>query len=197
MRLSNRRLRLSSVLNRNNRGFTIVELIITTSILIIVTTLIFANYPKFRENVSLKKTAQEIALSVRRAQTYGLSVREFKQGTGIFPGYGVHFDITFPDSFVLFADVNGNNVYDGASEDVESLKIQTNERLSGLCANEKTPPSAGCGFSKIDIIFFRPKPFVTIKADGSGFFDGEIKIISPRGQIKTIVILSSGQISVD
>lgn len=197
MRLLSRRLKLSSVLNRNNRGFTIVELIVTTSILVIVTTLIFANYPKFRENVSLKKTAQEIALAVRRAQTYGLGVREFQQGTGIFPGYGVHFDIVFPDSFVLFADINGNNVYDGVSENVESFKIQTGEKLSGLCANAKTSPPGTCGFNTINIIFFRPKPLVTIKADGSGFFDAEIKIVSPRGQIKTIVILSSGQISVE
>lgn len=204
IQLLSRRLKLHSVLNKNRQGtacrqagFTIVELIVTTSILVIVSTLIFANYPKFRENVSLKKTAQEIALTIRRAQTYGLSVREFRQGTGIFPGYGVHFDIAYPDSFVLFADINGNNAYDGTTEDIESLKIQTNEKLSSLCTNVKTSPPGSCGFNKIDIIFFRPKPLVTIKADGSDFFDAEIKIVSPRGQIKTIVILSSGQISVE
>jgi prepilin-type N-terminal cleavage/methylation domain-containing protein len=197
MQLLSRRLRLSSVLNRNNKGFTIVELIVTTSILVIVTTLIFANYPKFRENISLKKTAQEIALAIRRAQTYGLSVREFQPGSGKFPGYGVHFNIASSDSFILFADLDGDSVYDGVSENVESLKIQTGEKLSSLCANVKTSPPGTCGFNTIDIIFFRPKPLVTIKADGSGFFDGEIKIISPRGQIKTIVVLSSGQISVE
>jgi len=185
MRLLSRRLRLSSVLNRNNKGFTIIELVVTTSILVIITTLIFANYPKFRENISLKKTAQEIALAVRQAQTYGLGVREFQPGTGIFPGYGVHF-VKNSDSFILFADVNGNNI-------IESFKIQTGETISDLCVN-----TTSCGHNTIDIIFFRPKPLVTIKADGSssGISDAEIKIISPGGQIKTIVILSSGQISV-
>lgn len=197
MQLLSRRLRLPSALNRNNRGFTIIELVVTTGILIIVTTLIFANYPKFRENISLKKTAQEIALAVRRAQTYGLGVREFQPGSGVFPGYGVYFNIASSDSFVLFADINGNNTYDGTSESIESFKIQTNERLSSLCANAKTSPPGTCGFSTINIIFFRPQPLVTIKADGSGFSDGEIKITSPRNQTKTVVILSSGQISVE
>jgi prepilin-type N-terminal cleavage/methylation domain-containing protein len=199
MRLLGRRLRLFFVSSNesNNKGFTVVELIVTISILVIVTTLIFANYPKFRENISLKKTAQETALAVRQAQTYGLGVREFQPGTGIFPGYGVHFNITSSDSFILFADLDEDNVYDGVSENVESFKIQTGEKLSGLCANVKTSPPGTCGFNTIDIIFFRPKPLVTIKADGSDFFDAEIKIISPRGQIKTIVILSSGQISVE
>jgi prepilin-type N-terminal cleavage/methylation domain-containing protein len=186
---------------KNQYGFTIVELIVTTSILVIVTTLIFANYPKFRENVSLKKTAQETALAVRQAQTYGLGVREFQQGTGIFPGYGVHFDIASPDSFILFADLNGNNAYDEVlpKEDVESFKIQTGEKISDLCVKVKMFPPGTCSFDAMDIIFFRPKPTVIIKADNSDYsdFDAEIKIVSPGGQIKTIVILSSGQISVE
>jgi len=185
--------RLKSFFGLNKKGgFTIVELIVTTSILIIVTTLIFAKYPTFRENISLKKTAQEIALAVRQAQTYGLGVRGFQTGTGIvFPGYGVHFDVASPDSFILFADgVSGNNT-------VESFKVQTGERLSSLCANIKTSPPGTCGFNTMDIIFSRPNPLVILRSGASSFSDAEIKIISPRGQIKTIVILSTGQISVE
>jgi type II secretory pathway pseudopilin PulG len=194
-RLSSRQPRLPFGLN--SAGFTIIELVVSTSILVIVTTLIFANYPNFDDGISLRKTAQEIALTVRQAQTYGLGVREFRSGTGIYPGYGVHFSVASQDSFILFADVNGNNAYDGSSEDISSFKIQTGEKISGLCANEKTLPSAGCAFGAEDIIFFRPKPLVIIKADGSNFFDAEIKITSPRSQTKTIIILSSGQISIE
>ncbi|MCX6731697.1 MAG: prepilin-type N-terminal cleavage/methylation domain-containing protein [Candidatus Parcubacteria bacterium] len=189
--LLNRQQRLFSGLSKDKKGFTIIELVVTTSILVIITTLIFANYPKFRESISLKKTAQEIALTVRQAQTYGLGVREFQPGSRIFPGYGVHFDIDSSDSFVLFADgVSGNNT-------VESFKIQTGEKISDLCV--KTVNTTSCGHNTIDIIFFRPNPLVTIKADGSssGISDAEIIISSPAGQTKKVVILSSGQISVE
>lgn len=167
------------------------------SILIVITILIFSNYPRFRENISLKKTAQEVALTIRQAQTYGLSVREFQPGSNIYPGYGVHFALSSSDSFILFADLNGNSAYDGSGEEVEAFKIQTSERISSLCAHEKNPPSAGCSFNSMDIIFFRPNPLITLKANGVLYSDVEIKLISPREQIKTVVVLSTGQISVE
>jgi len=172
-------------------GFTIIELVVTTSILVIVSTLIFVDYPGFQSNISLKKAAQEVALTIRQAQVYGLGVREFQTGTGIYPGYGVHFDVASPDAFVLFADINSDNIYSGAQENVELFKIQTGEKISDICVS-----GGACGFNTADIIFFRPKPLVVIKANGSSYSGVEIKIISPRGQIKTIVILSSGQISI-
>jgi prepilin-type N-terminal cleavage/methylation domain-containing protein len=182
---------------KNNKGFTIIELVVTTSILVIITVSILASYPKFRETVSLKKTVQEAALAVRKAQSYGLGVREFGGGTNIYPGYGAHFDTASQDSFLVFADVNGNNKYDGPSEDVETFKIQTAEKISDICANVKISPPGTCGLDRADIIFYRPKPLVVIMANDSVFSDVEIKISSASGQVKTIVVLSSGQISTE
>ncbi len=204
MQLLSRRLKLFSVSSKQKglpagrQGFTIIELVVTISILVVVTTLIFANQPKFRENISLKKTAQEIALAIRQAQAYGLGVREFQLGSNKYPGYGVHFNIASLDSFILFADLDEDNVYDETLENVESFKIQTGEKLSSLCANIKTSPPGTCGFNTMDIVFSRPNPLVSLRSGVSSFSDVEIKMLSSRGQqIKTIVILSSGQISVE
>jgi len=183
--------------NIRRQGFTVIELIVSVAVLLVITTLILAKFPNFNDSVSLKKTVQDVALEIRQAQVYGLGVREFQSGGGLYPGYGVHFDVASPGSFILFADINGDNAYSGSSEDVESFKIQTGEKVSSICANEKTLPSAGCAFSRADIIFWRPNPFVILKADGSSFSDLEIKLTSPRGQTKKVVILSSGQISVE
>lgn len=179
-------------MNRQKRGFTTIELIVTISILVIITTLVFINYPTFRQNISLKRTAQEIALTIRQAQVYGLSTKEFQPGTSTFSGYGVHFESGF-DYFVLFADTNNNKTYDGAIEDVQMFQIQTGDKIADLCGN------VTCGVKKMDIVFYLTNPPVSITADGitlpSGS-DAGVVIISLQGQTKTINVLPSGQIAV-
>lgn len=207
MRLLIRPLKWSSVLNKNKKeGFSIIELIVTISILVIINTLVFASYPKFRQSVSLRKTSQEIASTIYQAQTYALGVKEFTTSSGEekFPGYGAHFDISSgpTDSFVLFADIpdssgKGNNKYDGESENVELFKIQTGDRISEICGTNGLYPDCSLSLSTADIIFLRPNPVVTL-TDGSNLFSNVgIKIKSSQGQEKTINIWLSGQISVE
>ncbi len=183
------------------RGFSTIELVVTIGILIVITTLIFASFPKFRQTVSLKRTAQEVALAIRQAQAYGLSTRGFQSATEEkFPAYGVYFNKNFPDSFILFADVAPqNNRYDGSFEDVQIFKIQTGDKITGLCSNQKKSPPGDCSYDTMNIIFFLTNP-VTLKADDSllpSDSDAEVVIESSQGQKKTIVVLPSGQISVE
>lgn len=203
MRLLSRPLKWFSVLNKKVRtqGFSIVELIVTISILVIINAVIFANYPKFRQSISLRRTSQEVASTIYQAQTYALSVKEFQ---GQFPGYGVRFDKTLPDSFVLFADLpevdgKGNKKYDGDSEKVEEFKIQTSDRISELCGTTTGNLSDCAPLTTADIIFERPKA-MAILTDGSGpsklFANIKITIKSLQEQTKTINIWLSGQISV-
>jgi len=62
----------------------------------------------------------DIALSLREAQVYGLGVKDV--GAGVFDvSYGVHFDINTPSSYIFFADLNDNLIYeDGVDGIVES-----------------------------------------------------------------------------
>lgn len=177
------------------RGFSTIELVVTIGILIVITTLIFASFPKFRQTVSLKRTAQEVALAIRQAQAYGLSTRGFQSTTEEkFPAYGVYFNKNFPDSFILFADVAPqNNRYDGSFEDVQIFKIQTGDKITALCSK------GDCSYDTMNIIFFLTNP-VTLVADDSllpSDSDAEVVIESSQGQEKTIVILPSGQIAVE
>ncbi len=188
-------------MNRQKKGFTTIELIVTISILVIITTSIFISYPTFRQNISLKRTAQEIALTIRQAQVYGLSTKEFQPETSIFSGYGVHFE-SGSDSFVLFADVDNDKTYDvgdgcgGANtECVQMFQIQTGDKITDLCTN------GTCGVNKMDIVFYLTNPPVSITTDTGGTLpfgsDAGVVIISLRGQTKTISVLPSGQIAVE
>ena len=160
---------------------------------------LFSNYASFRENLSIKRTSQEIALSIRQAQVYSLSVKESSVGSNIFPGYGIRFALSSPDSFILFADKANLNYYDVGNgcgsmntECVENNKITTGDKIIAICGG------ADCTLSSMNIVFLRPIPFVTlITGGGTIYSDVSIRVSSPGGKIKTIKVLSSGQISIE
>ncbi len=180
-----------------SRGFTLIELLVVISIFSIVSLSLLSNYPQFRSSISLKRTAQEIALSIRQAQVYGLSVTEFGAGSGIFPGYGVHFDINTPSVFILFADANNNKLYDGTSEELQTFRIQTADRISKLCGNEKTAPPGDCALSQLDVVYLRPGPNVVLMSGAVEFSDAEVIVRSSGGEEKTVVVWLTGQIAVE
>ena len=175
-----------------NKGFTLLEVLVTLSIVVIVASLIFANYPKFKEGISLKKTSQEIALTIREAQNYALSVKEFE---GRYESYGAHFEILSPKSYIIFSDLNEDNEYDGPGEKVKEFVIQTNDKITDLCGGY----DAGyvCDPAYLDIIFTRPSPVVTLKSDIKDYSGVKIVITSPRGKEKSVIVWMSGQVSIE
>src|SRR3989344_4725158 len=79
--------------NRNkdkNRGFTLLEMIIVTAIVGVITALLLASYPTLGSRFSLGRLAREIALSIRQSQVYCLAVREFPLREEIYPPYGIY-----------------------------------------------------------------------------------------------------------
>lgn len=176
--------------NGVNKGFTLIEVLITLSIVVIIASLIFASYPEFKEGISLKRTSQEIALTIREAQNYALSVKEFE---GEYKGYGVHFEKLSPASYILFSDLDEDNEYD-VGEKFKEFIIQTNDKITDLCGYDT---GYVCDQNYLDIIFLRPSPVVTLKSNTSDVYSGvKIVITSPRGKEKSVIVWISGQISI-
>ena len=215
--------------NEASSGFSLIELLVTISIAILVTAVVFFNYPKFKQNVSLRRTSDEIALTIRQAQVYGSGVRRFSRYTlfpwpphdeEVFPsGYGVYFDITteaLRKQFVLFADAGSvPNLYEGEifgvcgstrSECVQKFNITTGDKISKLCSNVKSNPPGSpgnCTRTNLNIVFLRPNPTVNLYTRTGligligPFSDVSIEIKSIQGDTRTIVVWSTGQISVE
>jgi len=166
-----------------SRGMTVVELIVIIGIVGVVSTVVVFNYSKFRTNVSLRGLSQEIALSIRKAQTFATSVQSINGSgnTNEFPGFGISFSLDAAGSgapyaanqsrFVIFADIPspGNEIGDGlysngagtcgsptaGNECVESFNINTTDRIVELCV----PSTSSCmttSGSRVDIVFNRP-----------------------------------------
>lgn len=115
---------------KNNKGFTVIELLVSISLFFIVTSVVLSNYPRFGTNLAIETLAQDIALSVRQAQVFGSAILGTTKRDGaslssqIFNAYGVYFPPLLGTSqgglidytYSIFADVPGTTqfVYDRA-----------------------------------------------------------------------------------
>lgn len=186
------------------RGFTLIELVAVMGIFVVITSIVLVNNNQFGGKFLLENLAYDVALSVRTAQVYGTSVK--RSDAGVFTnGYGIHFDAASPSSYVLFADAVANGLYDSSSgELVQSYSFQSGYTISSLCTTLGSASTEACGSSALDIQFQRPEPGARISGNGiSGVTNpaylqsrGRIVLRSPRGDQISIVVESTGQISV-
>ena len=175
--------------NGRKRGFSMIELLVTISILIVVSGLVFFNQSRFHSNILIENLAYEISLTIRQAQSYGLQTKESEGGFSA--GYGVRFDVTENDKFIFYADKDGNHIYDTNDVIVDELKMTNKNKINKLCA------SANCSEGEVDMLniaFIRPDPDAYINTNKE---IGEIYIISARGEQEKITVNEIGQISIE
>ena len=195
------------VSSQDERGFSLIELIVVISIFVLITTITLIKHSAFNSSTVLGSLAYDIALSIRQAQVFGLAVREFKEGgSATFDtGYGIHFETVLPPllikSYILFADTDRQFDYDGAAELDEVFTIGRGNFISDFCAtnssNIEKCSSTGT-ITYLDIIFDRPDPEAIIKTNLSEIYgSAHIIVSSSNGTLRTIRVLSTGQISVE
>ena len=103
------------------KGFTLVELLVVVSIIGVISTVIVFNHKKFNDNLEITNLSHDVALYIRQAQVYGVSVKELKdisltEEERFDTPYGIHFDIKLAvnnKSFIFFADKNKDGRYNG------------------------------------------------------------------------------------
>ncbi len=187
-----------NVLTKQSRGFSLIELIVAVSIFAFISTVVLANNNKFNSSVLLGSLAYDIALSVREAQVFGLSVRQFSDNFQV--GYGVRF---LPNStYLFFVDTNTNQTYDvGTDAVIDTFSLSRGHTIQSFCgvtvggtercSNSSTP------ISHLDVVFLRPNPDALISSNEPGIYSrGIITVASQGGETRTINIASTGQISV-
>lgn len=189
-----------------SRGFTLIEMMVVVGIIVIITSIVLANNNRFGGEVLLQNLAYDMALSIREAQVYGISVQRFNGTFG--SAYGMHFQLdsgSGSSAYILFADAltPADGLYEcpqpGTSECelVDSTTISSGYRVSNLCAT----PSDGierCSLPNLDITFKRPEPDAYIRTTQYTGLNGSGRIVvsSPKGDTENIVLNANGQVSV-
>ena len=192
---------------QKNKGFTLVEMLISVGIFTVMSAIILANYPEFRSRSALDNLTAQVAIVFREAQVYGISVRE-EGGENFSSGYGVHIDLSNSDKqLIIFADKDRDYVYDGDSKSggdsiLETFDLTGGEKITELCA----PSCVGDTGSRpsdqksVTTVFLRPNPDAYFSVGGS--YDGSIssmslKISNRSGSYsRHVEVYTTGQISV-
>ena len=200
--------------SRPTAGFTLIELLAVTGIMVVITSVVLVNNGRFGGVIQLQNLAYDVALSIRQAQVYGISVARFGEDN-FSTGYGVHFDTSNPDTYALFADaLTVNGLYDCPNPGTDTCELmQTTNITRGFSIQDLcgTPPGGTTcdAKSNIDIVFIRPEPDAWISArinvsdpacipnqGGTCYENAHIILKSPRGDIMSVVVEANGQISV-
>jgi type II secretory pathway pseudopilin PulG len=188
---------------RGARGFTLIELLVVTGIMILIAGLILVNNNKFGGKILLENLAYDMALTVRKAQIYGISV--LRSGSGTYTsGYGMHFSVSTPTSYTLFADAVQTDGLYTAGEQVESFSIDHGYRIEKLCAPAGTDITTCQSVNQLDVLYKRPEPDAWISANGNSCIvsqsncqeSARVGLVSPVGDRTNFVVDINGQVSV-
>ncbi len=167
------------------RGFTLVEMMVVLSIMVIITTISLLGQSTFNRSMVLTDIAYTVAFSIREAQALGISSR--RQGTVLDAGYGVHFNSGSAGSYSLFADTNppepgdtgrpidcpghpnvpgghpeakpGNCVQTSDDTIVRSYNLNNGFLIKSFCGTRTSNGQTVCngtGIAYLDILYLRP-----------------------------------------
>ncbi len=163
-----------------SRGFTIIELLVTVAILALLSATLFFN-TQAPDTFRLNKEAQRLAANARLIQEKALSSEDF---SGNNPdGWGLYFDTSNPKQYILFADTNDNQVYDGSGEQFDRVQLDDPVSIRSVNNSQATvtyvPPRPRVVFSPASL------SEIVITMEASGVSD-----------LKTITITSNGSVDV-
>jgi prepilin-type N-terminal cleavage/methylation domain-containing protein len=104
-------------------GFTLMELLVSMSIIVIVSGIFLANFHYGNQQGKVNMAAQKLASDIRLAQSYALGLKDFN-GSPPDGGWGIMFKAPAQPYYILYADMNANHHI--SSESSEELKPYIN-----------------------------------------------------------------------
>lgn len=199
----------STHLVSGTRAFTLIELMVTVGIFVLMTALILARYNSYYSGTVFNNMAYDVALTIRQAQVYGISVKRNETtvpntNTSFTGSYGVNFTKGSPDNeFKLYAYSKTENPVKGLLEKTYTLK--RGAKVDTMCAGTKESDCTALqSTGELDIVFQRPnpEPIICLKIQSSGTRTcghkyAKIELIASDGVTKkSITVNGAGQISI-
>jgi len=187
--------------HRNGGGFTLIEIIVVTGIIIFLSAIVLLNYRAGESQLALQRSVHKLAQDIRRAQEMAMSAKEITGPTGrrIVPvgGYGIFFRV-LPNppyyEIILFADCNNDQRYtlgkvcgtapNKFSEKIKNLNLESGVKMSNLS------PS-----SPLHITFKPPDPAISIS--GGNLAVITLSLETDPTKTKTIRVNKAGLIYVE
>lgn len=98
--------RKSSAAKAYAKAYTLVEMLVSISLIVIITALFIANYNAANKRTDLVMLGQKLVADFHAAQNNTLGLVKYNDDVPA-GGWGLHFDMAQADRYVVFADLNG------------------------------------------------------------------------------------------
>jgi prepilin-type N-terminal cleavage/methylation domain-containing protein len=189
-----------------SRGFGLVELMVSISIMTLVSTVILVKNRSFNNALLLRNQAYEVAFSLRQSQL--LAVSGNKENSADSNQYGIFFDVTTAPGngqYRLFRDDSDSSSatigrYDTNDTTLGTIGILDNRFIIDIADSSGNSISE----NELTISFVRPNFDALFKYDTGVYFSGPVYLkILPKDNTgytntpyRLVEITSTGQISV-
>ncbi len=191
--------------NRHGRGFGLVELMVSISIMTLVSTVILVKNRSFNNALLLRNQAYEIAFSLRQAQL--LAVSGNKESSSDSNQYGIHFDVDSEPGngqYRMFRDDSDSSTnlgrYDSGDTTLGTIGTLDNRFVIREIVDNNNNPLE----DELSVTFVRPNFDALFKDSSGGYFSGPVYLkVSPKDDTgfvnvpyRLVEITSTGQITV-
>jgi len=184
-----------------NKSFTLIEVLVVISIIVILTGIVFAGYRSGQKQLALQRSANKLAQDIRRVQEMAMAAEELPSGEVPYGGYGVYLE-NDDNSYIIYADNNGDRGRGSGDTDIETIYLEEGVSVSDLLVSHvgswgsKTiiainfiPPDP-----EVSLQFFLPLPIGWFPGDGARIV---LALESDPSKTKTITVNKVGLIEID
>ncbi len=145
---------------RSSGGFTLIEILISTFIIVLIASLTLPRYRTLQKRLDVVQDVYYLSESIRETQEMALSGKEVE---GQFPGgYGIYLE-RGADHYIIYADNNDTGRYNSNSDSIIKVIYFADEVRATYMRGEAGPPQ---GSDNIDINFSPPAPETRILCTG-------------------------------
>lgn len=189
--------RMFSKKQNNCNGFTVVEMLVGISIIVLISMIFVSTYLFSGSAARLKMTGQNLASNVRKVQGFALGLKEFNNSSFPDGGWGITFNAN-NDSVIIFADESSDHLIN-AGENYTQVDLPGRITIDQVWFD-----GAPSGNGVVNISFEPPDPQVWICDSTLGDCDQDTRGINASiiltdnlNNFKTVFINRLGLVDVE
>jgi prepilin-type N-terminal cleavage/methylation domain-containing protein len=185
----------------NNKGFSIIEFVVVSSIIAIISSIVFPNWNSIRQDILLQREAYKVAQDIRRTLEMSLSAQEVTCSIGSpkVNGYLIYFK-EGESNYSLYVDGGDDEGLGDADPNknchIGQVGLDENVKIENISTGAST------GIDEVQILFIPPNPEVKFFSGGGverteGFVKITLSIKGDNNKKRNIVVNKAGLVYVE
>lgn len=187
-------------------GFGLVELLVSISIMMAVSAVVFVKQRSFNSAVLLRTQTYQVALAAREVQLNAVSINRVLTGDGAKDDFrslqGLYFDTANSGVYKIYKDADNDGRYDAVEEFGKQGTLNSDFYVRGVRANMSS--GVVTALDRVSVAFMRPNFDARFFGDISELNASSVEIdIARRNKtgdtpdiVRTLIVTSTGQITV-